>query len=241
MRLRRISGILPIIAIWSILVFSVIVKAAEHDIFYNEFDNCSSDGEQVLVAVESEETGSITVYLEDSENKLMKENVKLAVSKVADVEHGEFLLKENYKTEGIDLAQIQNANELELAADKMIKVVTKPDFYMITNDVGVATVSELSTGVYLIYAEDIAGYENITPLMVSVPMFLESEGTMEFDVQIYPKHTLLEEESKPEIPQTGIENHMFRYATMSGICFIMSLVFVLGYYNMKKGENKQNL
>lgn len=235
MKLRKISGILSMVAVLFMLSVPVMAQETTNTIIGStiEVDNSSSSGESVLVPVESEDSGSITVYLEDTNKQLLKGNVKLAVTKVADVVDGAFLLKENFESAGVDLNDIQNANELEFAAKKLVQTIKSPDTYMVTNDAGIAKVSELPVGVYLIYAEDIADYENITPFLVSLPTFHESEGVMEFDIEVYPKHTPLEENGKPETPQTGIDNHAAEYAIISIISLVMSVIFFWIYFHKK--------
>jgi len=242
-KLRKMSKILFGVMILSMHTSSIFAKETIPPVIDNsiQINNGSSDGECVLTAVETEELGNITIALEDTKKQLSKDGVKFGIVKIADVYKGKFVLEKIYEDTSINLNEIKNANELELAAKKLEKKSKTPIDYIITNDEGIAKISDLSVGVYLIYAEDIANYENITPFLISVPMFQESEQVMKYDIDVYPKHTPLEIKEKPQIPQTGIDNRAKEYAVMSLCLFVMSFVLFEKLYAKKKSGVDLNL
>lgn len=246
---RKISYFLATMLVLS--MFSIPVMAAEQeaeneiesttdstsDIIDGtvEVDKDSSDGEVVLTPVESEELGSISIKLEDTTKNLSKNGVKLAVVQVADVIDGEFKLLDEYSESGVDLNSIANANELEIAANKLQKIAKSGN--MVTTDSnGSASVSELPVGVYLIYAVDIAGYENITPSLVSIPTYSESIKGMSYDIEVFPKHTPLPEVSTPNSKlQTGFDDKALEYALISiGLLVVAGVVITVAYRHGKK-------
>lgn len=151
-------------------------------------DRYVPDTKNVLVAEESKTLGSITINLEDSEHKRPKENVVFNVTKVADVIDGEFVLEEKYADLGLDLNDIQNANELEMVCEAL-EPVAGNGIQAVTDKEGIAIADELPVGVYFIHAVDIAEYEYITSFLVSIPTWNEVEKKMDYDITAIPKHT----------------------------------------------------
>ena len=81
---------------------------------------------------------------------------------------------------------------------------------------GVAVITDLSTGVYLVYARDVAAYENIMPVIVANPTWDDLEKKMIHDIEVLPKHQALPLET-PDTPQTGDGNHAGYYIlTLAG-------------------------
>jgi len=176
----------------------------------------------LLVPEGAERTGSIMIRLEDTKENLSKENVHITIAKIADVVDGQFVLHEKYEETGIDLNSIHNANDLEKAAKILEKNVTEGET-IVTNRNGVAGISDLAAGVYLVYASDTAGYEDIMPTVVSIPVWNEAEGIMEYDIEILPKHA-----PALEIPKTGVQDYTGMYLMIAtgafiiaGICFVI--------------------
>ena len=164
--------------------------------------------------------------------------MKFGIVKIADVLQGEFVIAKAYENLNIDLNKIRNANELEFVAKKLEKNVKTSINEMVTDDVGVATIDDLSVGVYLIYSKDNAQYENITPFLISIPMFCETEAIMEYDIEVYPKHTPLTEKERPQTPQTGIEHRAKEYAILSVGLLLMALTLLFFYFHKKSQGTK---
>ena len=235
MRLRKIKYILT--AVLMLSMFSVPVMAQEvNDVVNNtvEIDKSSSSGETTLTAIDTDELGSITIQLEDTSKKHPKNDVTLAVVKVADVVNGEFVLTEDFASVEVDLNEIQNANELENAAKKLAKVNASNKSIVITDANGTAVVSDLPVGAYLIYATDIGKYENITPFLISIPTFSEEDGKMLYDVEVLPKHSDSSVNEHTSVPNTGVDNKFFEYAVVSAAFLLSAGAVMLIFRNKKK-------
>lgn len=148
--------------------------------------------------------GSITIKLADAKNNQSKEDVEFSISKIADIEDGLYKLKEDYKGVDVDLNNIKTANDLELAAE-LFKKVAKTDNIIKTNSNGECTIDDLDVGVYLVYAKNIANYDNITPFIVSIPSWNETDKSMSYDIQVIPKHTEIIKKDKPKVPATAYD------------------------------------
>lgn len=206
-KLRRIYGSFLTVMLLSILFGSRV------------FANESS-----FILEESERLGSITIRLEDVKKNLSKENVHMTIVKVADVVNGQFVLLEEYEDLGIDLNSIHNANDLGKTAKILEKNITKGET-IVTNRNGVAGISNLTVGVYLVYASDTAEYEDILPALVSIPSWNEIDSSMMYDVVMVPKHMPV-----PEIPKTGVQDHAVMYLVAAAGAFIIAgICFVIKY------------
>ena len=140
--------------------------------------------------VNTQKTGSIEIELTDGEEGTSKEGVIFHYSKVAEIVDGQYELIDPYKGSGIDLNAIEYAEELDEAAEKL-SYYKASDGICKTNANGIAQMKNLQTGVYLLYVADQKNYEEITPVLIAVPTWGEQEGTMLYDVKVYPKHTPL--------------------------------------------------
>lgn len=225
MKLRKISSFLSAVllsvSIWSTPVPALTGKDIVDEAV--EIEKSENAGEKMLTAADTGSLGSITVKLQDTNGNLSIKGVSLALTKVADVVGGKFKIRESFASSGIDLNTIQNANELEAAASKLSQAAAKnTDVTLVTDGDGEAKADNLSAGVYLLRAVDIAGYENITPLLAAIPTFLEESGEMTYDLEILPKHTPLPQPVEKSLPQTGIDNKAFEYALISAGFFVLS-------------------
>lgn len=178
--------------------------------------------------------GSIKISLSDMGGKNDKSNVKFALSKVAEIKDGEYKLLDDYKSSGVELNDLSSSNDLEIAAN-LLQKVAKADSTLVTNSEGKCEAKDLEVGVYLLYATDIANYENITPFLISIPVWDESSKSMSYDVEVIPKHTPIpvKEVEKPKAPATGYNSKAITYAGIAGVSFILaSTLLVLN--NRKK-------
>lgn len=162
-------------------------------------DNMLLSGKEIPI-----KKGSIKISLSDTVNKNNKGNVKFSLSKVADVVDGQYKILDKYKSSEVDLNNLKNSNDLDLAAN-LLKKVVKTDKTLVTNANGECSIDNLDVGVYLLYASDISSYENITPFLVSIPTWDNTSETMSYDIEVIPKHTPLpvKEPSKNKAPSTG--------------------------------------
>lgn len=140
---------------------------------------------------EVNQTGSISITLTDTKDDLSKENVILGLKRIANIVNGEYELIDEFKDIDVDLNQLSTAEELKEASTMFEKIIIEPDMTQKTDLNGMAMFNDVNVGVYLVYPIDIAGYEIIKPSIVSVPSWDEVTAQMNYDIQIYPKHTNL--------------------------------------------------
>lgn len=175
--------------------------------------------------------GSITIKLADAKNNQSKEGVEFSISKIADIEGGLYKVKDDYKSVEVDLNNIKTANDLELAAE-LFKKVAKTDNLMKTNANGECNIEDLDVGVYLVYAKNIANYDNITPFIVSIPSWNEKDKSMSYDIQVIPKHTEIVKKEKPKVPATAYDGNSI-YLALGSIGLIGSATL---FFNARKKE-----
>ena len=148
--------------------------------------------EEDLTKVPDNGLGSISVELTDPYDKyLSKENVKFGVVKIADVVKGEYVLKESFADDEINLNEIKTAEEIDNVAKTLSKKVESPDYEMTTDEEGKATCKDLPVGVYLVYVEDLSDFETITPFIVGIPTWDDEDELFQYDVTVEPKHIAL--------------------------------------------------
>lgn len=229
MRLKK--RFLFILMILLVLLVSVPVFASDKRID-SETDatvQSRNTGEKVLAVGEEGKMGSITIKLQDTSDSLSKKEVSLALVQVAEVDGGEFKVKDTYEAADVDLNHIQSANELENALSKLSKVVKEKDRILITDENGVAKADHLPVGVYLIYAIDIKEYENISPSLVSVPTFDSESGQMDYDIEVLPKHTPILQQESRSFPKTGDNSGFFEYLLLGITFLILTIISILGW------------
>lgn len=152
--------------------------------------------EKDLTQVPEDGLGSISITLEDTEEELDKSNVTFELIQIADVVKGSYEMQEPFDTAGIDINDIETANELTEAAKIFKDLVEEQELNIeapqaVTNESGVALFDDVPVGVYLLYATDIAEYEVIDPFILSIPTWDETEEIMEYNVNVLPKHSHL--------------------------------------------------
>lgn len=148
--------------------------------------------EEDLTKVPENGLGSISVELTDAYDKyLSKENVKFGIVQIASIEKGEYILKESFADDEINLNKITKAEEIDNVAKTLSKKVESPDYEMTTDEEGKATCKNLPVGVYLVYVEDLADYETISPFIVGIPTWDDEDELFQYDVTVEPKHTAL--------------------------------------------------
>lgn len=138
-----------------------------------------------------EKIGSITIMLEDTTDSLSKQGVEISIVKVAKVTSQGYKLTPLFEESGIDLMEIETAEEL-MEASILLKNLVPENAKAIslkTDENGQCSFENLEVGVYLLYPKDTAEYENISPLLIAIPTFDEVEGQMQYNVTVYPKHS----------------------------------------------------
>lgn len=246
MKLKKISYMLSM----------ALVLASVSQVKASAYDNTNSMNSRAIIAdsvvIDKEEsnstllpgdileevenrTGSITITLSNTDDNRDKSNVKFGVAKVADVIDGEYQLLDQYKNVEVDLNNMKTAADLELAANVLKKEVTSGNLITTDNN-GRCSIDSLDIGVYLLYAADIAGYENITPFLVSIPSWNESDKTMSYDIQVIPKHTKIIEKEKPKVPPTAYDNKAYIYLGVGTCLLLGSGVLFLGARKKERCE-----
>lgn len=178
-------------------------------------------------------SGSLKIRLSDTKKNNSKEGVIFSLSKIANIEDGTYKVKDNYSNVEIDLNNIKTANDLELAAE-LFKEVVVTDNTMKTNASGECSIEDLEVGVYLVYAKNIAGYDDITPFIVSVPHWNENDG-MIFDLEVIPKHTEIIKKEKSKVPPTAYNDKAIFNLAIGSILLLCSGTLFLG---VRKKESK---
>lgn len=148
--------------------------------------------EEDLTKVPDNGLGSISVELTDAYDVyLSKENVKFGVVQIADIVKGEYVLKDSFADKDLNLNEIKTADEIDKVSKDMAKKVETPDYEMTTDEEGKASCKNLPVGVYLVYVEDLADYETISPFVVGIPTWDDEDEVFKYEVTVYPKHTAL--------------------------------------------------
>lgn len=180
----------------------------------------------VLQEVVEEQTGTIQIHLTDGKTGTKKEGVEFQCIRVADVRAGNYELLEPYQDSGISFEEIQNSNEVDAAAKKLAE-------YSIdgvkgkTDANGDLLFADLRVGVYLICAEEKETFDEIAPALIAIPTWNEESGTMQYEVRLEPKHTPRPDEpGKPEVPQTGLQDHTRQYVLLAIGCFAGAVVLL---------------
>lgn len=217
------------LAIVSVVSMGSIVHAEEG--YGTVVDLQGSEGEVSLpnpedVVKEPDKTGSISVILTEGKKGTSFEGVSFSCKLVATIENGSYVLSEDLRESGVNLNNIQNSNELEVAATKLSGVSSGGEVGY-TDEGGKLRFDGLDIGVYLVKPLNTSGYDDVTPFIVGVPTWSEAEGTMVYDISVSPKHTPVEEPpQKEEAPPTG-----------DGVVFILVSAFILwlsgGYWAVK--------
>lgn len=208
----------------TVVISSVSVPVMASTVSSSEVENSlvvdknGSKGESSLLSKDkldrvTGKEGTITITLTDGKNGTSKQNVKFAIAKVADVTKGEYVIDSKYKSAGVDLNKIKNASDMESAAKKLVKLAGSNSKSK-TDANGKLVFSDLSVGVYLIYATDDKKYDEVTPLLVSIPTWSDSKGDMLYDLDVKPKHTPRKNqpgEPNRGVPQTDVNSPILWY------------------------------
>ncbi len=147
--------------------------------------------DEQLEQIDSTSLGSILVHLNDTDNLLPKQEVEIALVKVADITGQGYELTPLFEESGINLMEIETAEDL-MEASILLKNLVPENAEVSslkTDENGQCLFENLEIGVYLLYPKNTAEYENISPLLIAIPTFDEVEGQMQYDVTVYPKHT----------------------------------------------------
>lgn len=142
-----------------------------------------------ILPVRAQEMGSITIELQDSIDDLSKENVEFEIVQVAKLVDGYYVWDEAFHDVSLDLNAELKAEEMEqLIGD--LKNKEYEGIRVKTDEKGIAKISDVDQGLYLIDPVNINEYENVQSMLVSVPEWDEED--LVYHVVVYPKHSPFE-------------------------------------------------
>lgn len=142
-----------------------------------------------ILPVRAQEMGSITIELQHSIDDLSKENVEFEIVQVAKLVDGYYVWDEAFQDVSLDLNAELKAEEMEqLIGD--LKNKEYEGIRVKTDEKGIAKISDVDQGLYLIDPVNINEYENVQSMLVSVPEWDEED--LVYHVVVYPKHSPFE-------------------------------------------------
>lgn len=139
---------------------------------------------------DAERTGSISVRLNDIETKLS--GVEFCCYQVAELsEENEVAweLLPEFEDAGIDINQLETAEDYRNAAEKLAELSEKSHgqaIKKVTNEEGTVVFRNLLQGIYLIDQTDEAQYGVVAPVLIAVP-YADSDNGWEYDVAVEGK------------------------------------------------------
>ena len=142
-----------------------------------------------------EEKGKINIYLEESKNSTSLSDVEFKLVKVANLRNGTYNYVEELDNLNLaDLNTLNTADALKSASNEISTAVAKKNIdgiFKKTDQYGYTQFNNLEEGVYLLQAININEYDNISPTLIALPTFDNSDKTngMNYEVNIIPKHT----------------------------------------------------
>ena len=126
------------------------------------------------------------------------------------------MLVEEYQNSEININEIYTAADMEEATKKFAASGAEAEDKKTDYD-GEVAFENLEAGVYLLKADTVDENYRISEALVSVPMWNEALGKMEYEVSVFPKQTKRQEKevSKTDIPKTGIQDNVCWYLVLA--------------------------
>lgn len=178
------------------------------------------------------EKGSIQITLTDGGVGTSKEKVTFEYAKVADLIDGQYHMLDDYGD--IDLNSIKYAAEFEVAAQKINEYVIA-DGAVVTDQDGTVFIPNLEVGAYLLRVCDKAGYENVAPVLITIPTFNEECGDMDYDIMVAPKHS----PNVPEKPEENIQTGDTSSIIGPSVLCLISIAAVMLVMKLRRGTNNE--
>lgn len=207
----------------------------------------STDGEtffppsDVLSDVEKDIQGEIRIHLTDGGTGTVKSGITFECVLAALIVNGNYELTEPFSETGVDLNEIENSEQLSEAAQQLADIEVSGETG-ITDQNGDLCFSDLSTGVYLILAEETESFDVITPTLAAIPTWNEETGEMAYQVLMEPKHTPRPEESLTEAPQTSLQDDTIYYLIGGLLCIAGSAILAFaGFWKRSKKDDEEIL
>lgn len=155
----------------------------------------------MTTSVQASEVGSIRIVLADTTDHCDKADVQFDLVQVAKIVDGQYVWRDDLAEVPLDLNHMETAEALKEAAKQLASLHLKADYVLKTDETGNCLQTNLAQGVYLLSVNDQADYEEMEPMLISLPYHLDQE-TLLYDVEITPKHQPLSE----TVPDTGIDD-----------------------------------
>ena len=245
MRKRIRSKILLCLTAILLFAFSMQVYANSSNALVNhegtEGENSLMSGKE-LEKVDAEGKGSISVELTEGRKGTSRENVEFSCTKVGEIVKGEYVMKDEFSASGIDLNAIESAKDMEEAAEKLAALDFSAEKVLLTDKDGKLCFQDLPVGVYFLEATNTAKYEKVTPFLISIPTFDETEGEMNYDIKVIPKHEpepgriTTDSPGRPGAPQTGLDSPILKYFAGALIIVLLLVALNVGTKKTKKKE-----
>lgn len=191
--------------------------------------------------------GSLTISLEEINGDIkLSQGVSFGICKVADIENGEYKLLKRFENSGVNLNELETSSDLEIASN-MLMLNAEADKVVSTDVYGTVKFTDLEVGVYLVFAKDTSNYDNITPFIVSNPIWDEESKSMVYDIHAIPKHTpkpvpepapVKNEENKEGVskaPATNYDSKALLYGGIS-VSFLISGLSLLILSRRNRGK-----
>lgn len=190
----------------------------------------------VLAAFEQEQTGMIQMTLPEDWKNMKREGIVFGCTKIGEIENGEYKILPIYDLAGIDLNNIKTSLELNRVSKRLEEFGVEPEQRIQTDATGKVVFEQLEEGIYFIQAEKSNEYDLITPMLVALPSWDETEGKMSYEIKVSPKHVPMEKVGKDMAPQTGLETSAWKWAIV-GMCFILAgTIVVVEWRKERKNE-----
>ena len=130
----------------------------------------------VLAAFEQEQTGMIQMTLPEDWKNMKREGIVFGCTKIGEIENGEYKILPIYDLAGIDLNNIKTSLELDRVSKRLEEFGVEPEQRIQTDATGKVVFEQLEEGIYFIQAEKSNEYDLITPMLVALPSWDETEG-----------------------------------------------------------------
>ena len=212
-------------------------------------------GDALIASIRNREkagqaAGSISLSLE-GDGAQNKSGVVFAFRQVALFEDGRRKMAPGFAEN--DLEKIDSASQIrsvvaDLSAQAQSLQADGRARKASTDTEGNILLEDVPAGLYLIYAIDTAVYgEDIEPMLVSVPVWNETVQSFSYDVRALPKHSPKEEHgsdgttgktdiSRKTAPDTAVSNNAERYAKISIVCSLLTILIVLLSGHARRGR-----
>lgn len=189
--------------------------------------------EEIREPVDEKQLCTMTIQLDViGMGKDSATNRELNIIQVATLNNGDFILKDSFMDIKSDINHLQNASDTEKIAKEIEQIITtkniKPSISKEKTDAnGKLVITDLATGMYLVYAEPVPDdrkVEYIIPSLVVMPVWNSQQMKYAYNIKVEPKHTPTPEEPPREGYNTNFDNRKMIFSVIVGS---ITLIFAL--------------